>query len=91
MVTLIRQLIARGHAYEAGGEVLFDTQSMPDYGALSGRKLDEQQAGARVAVDAHKKTSDRFRAVEAIVGRTNPAGKVRGAGAVRAGTSNARP
>jgi cysteinyl-tRNA synthetase len=55
MVTLVRQLIARGHAYEAGGEVLFDTQSMPDYGALSGRKLDEQQAGARVAVDAHKK------------------------------------
>jgi cysteinyl-tRNA synthetase len=55
MVTLIQQLIARGHAYEAGGEVLFDTQSMPDYGALSGRKLDEQQAGARVAVDAHKK------------------------------------
>ncbi len=55
MVTLIGQLIARGHAYEAGGEVLFDTQSMPDYGALSGRKLDEQQAGARVAVDAHKK------------------------------------
>ena len=55
MVTLIKQLIARGHAYEAGGEVLFDTQSMPDYGALSGRKLDEQQAGARVAVDAHKK------------------------------------
>ena len=55
MVTLIRQLIARGHAYPAGGEVLFDTQSMPDYGALSGRRLDEQQAGARVAVDAHKK------------------------------------
>jgi len=55
MVTLIKQLIARGHAYEAGGEVLFDTQSMPDYGALSGRKLDEQQAGARIAVDAHKK------------------------------------
>jgi cysteinyl-tRNA synthetase len=55
MVSLIAQLIARGHAYEAGGEVLFDTQSMPDYGRLSGRKLDEQQAGARVDVDAHKK------------------------------------
>jgi cysteinyl-tRNA synthetase len=55
MVTLIQQLIARGHAYEAEGEVLFDTQSMPDYGALSGRKLEDQQAGARVAVDAHKK------------------------------------
>jgi cysteinyl-tRNA synthetase len=60
MVTLIAQLIERGHAYQAGGEVLFDTQSMPDYGALSGRKLDEQQAGARVAVDAHKKHSTDF-------------------------------
>lgn len=60
MVTLIKQLIARGHAYEAGGEVLFDTSSMPDYGALSGRKLDEQKAGARVAVDAHKKNPADF-------------------------------
>jgi cysteinyl-tRNA synthetase len=60
MVTLIRQLIARGHAYEAGGEVLFDTASMPDYGALSGRKLDEQLAGARVAVEAHKKNPADF-------------------------------
>ena len=56
MVTLIKQLIARGHAYEAGGEVLFDVQSMPDYGALSRRRLDEQRPGARVAVDAHKKS-----------------------------------
>jgi cysteinyl-tRNA synthetase len=60
MVTLIKQLIERGHAYEAGGEVLFDVQSMPDYGALSGRKLDEQLAGARVAVDAHKKNPADF-------------------------------
>jgi cysteinyl-tRNA synthetase len=60
MVALIGQLIARGHAYEAGGEVLFDTASMPDYGALSGRRLDEQLAGARVAVDAHKKSPADF-------------------------------
>jgi cysteinyl-tRNA synthetase len=60
MITLIKQLIARGHAYEAGGEVLFDTGSMPDYGALSGRKLDEQLAGARVAVDEHKKNPADF-------------------------------
>jgi cysteinyl-tRNA synthetase len=60
MVTLIEQLIARGHAYEAGGEVLFDTASMPDYGMLSGRKLDEQKAGARVAVEAHKKNPADF-------------------------------
>ena len=89
MVTLIKQLIARGHAYEAGGEVLFDTASMPDYGALSGRKLDEQQAGARIAVDAHKKNP-----ADSCCGssrlKTNPAGKARGAGDVRAGTSSAR-
>jgi cysteinyl-tRNA synthetase len=60
MVTLIKQLIARGHAYEAAGEVLFDVRSMPDYGALSGRKLDEQLAGARVAVDAHKRNPADF-------------------------------
>jgi cysteinyl-tRNA synthetase len=60
METLIQELIVRGHAYEAAGEVLFDTQSMPDYGALSGRKLDEQLAGARVAVDAHKKNAADF-------------------------------
>ncbi len=60
MVTLIKQLIARGHAYEAAGEVLFDTASMPDYGALSGRRLEEQLAGARVAVDAHKKNPADF-------------------------------
>jgi cysteinyl-tRNA synthetase len=60
MVTLIKQLIARGHAYEAAGEVLFAVDSMPDYGALSGRKLEEQKAGARVAVDAHKKNPADF-------------------------------
>jgi cysteinyl-tRNA synthetase len=60
MVTLIRQLIERGHAYEAHGEVLFDVASMPDYGRLSRRNLDDQQAGARVAVDAHKKNPADF-------------------------------
>ena len=59
MVGLIQALIDSGHAYEAKGEsgreVLFDTTSMPDYGQLAKRNLDEQQAGARVAVEAHKK------------------------------------
>ncbi|MBZ9982622.1 MULTISPECIES: cysteine--tRNA ligase [unclassified Mesorhizobium] len=60
MITLIQSLIKRGHAYVAAGEVLFDTASMPDYGQLSKRNLDEQQAGARVAVDAHKKNPGDF-------------------------------
>jgi cysteinyl-tRNA synthetase len=60
MATLIQRLIERGHAYEAKGEILFDTASMADYGQLSKRNLDEQQAGARVAVEAHKKNPQDF-------------------------------
>ena len=60
MVSMIETLIAKGHAYEAGGEVLFDVTSMPSYGRLSNRKLDEQQAGARVAVESHKKNPADF-------------------------------
>jgi cysteinyl-tRNA synthetase len=60
MIGLIQSLIERGHAYESNGEVLFDTASMPDYGQLSKRPLDEQQAGARIAVDAHKKNPQDF-------------------------------
>ncbi|KQT88294.1 cysteine--tRNA ligase [Aurantimonas sp. Leaf443] len=55
MVSMIETLIARGNAYVAGGEVLFSVSSMPDYGQLSRRRLEEQQAGARVAVEAHKR------------------------------------
>ncbi|MGN6585132.1 MAG: cysteine--tRNA ligase, partial [Rhizobiaceae bacterium] len=60
MVELIQDLIDRGHAYEANGEILFDVASMPDYGQLSKRNLDEQQAGARIAVDTHKKNPADF-------------------------------
>jgi cysteinyl-tRNA synthetase len=60
IVTLLKRGHKRGHAYQAGGEVLFDVASMPDYGALSHRNLDEQQAGARVAVEAHKRNPADF-------------------------------
>ena len=60
MVSLIQSLIDRGHAYVSNGEVLFDVASMADYGQLSKRPLDEQQAGARIAVDAHKKNPADF-------------------------------
>jgi len=60
MIDIIEKLIARGYAYVAAGEVLFDTKSMSDYGQLSKRPLDEQQAGARIAVDAHKKNPGDF-------------------------------
>ncbi len=60
MIEIIEKLITRGHAYVASGEVLFDTKSMGDYGQLSKRPLDEQHAGARVAVEVHKKSPGDF-------------------------------
>ena len=64
METMIQILIDKGHAYvakgEKGREVLFRVASMKDYGALSNRKLDEQQAGARVAVESHKENAGDF-------------------------------
>lgn len=60
MVALIEQLIARGHAYAAAGHVLFSVPSMPDYGALSRRPLDEMIAGARVEVAPYKKSDMDF-------------------------------
>ncbi len=60
MIVMISTLIIKGHAYQAGGEVLFNVASMADYGKLSNRKLEDQQAGARVAVEAHKKNPGDF-------------------------------
>ncbi|MEH6689766.1 MAG: cysteine--tRNA ligase [Pseudorhizobium pelagicum] len=58
MAVIIQRLLDQGHAYVAEGseghEVLFSTASMADYGMLSKRKLEDQQAGARVAVEGHK-------------------------------------
>ncbi|KAB1073917.1 cysteine--tRNA ligase [Methylobacterium planeticum] len=56
MVGLIEGLVAAGHAYVAEGHVLFDVPSMPDYGALSKRPLDEMEAGARVEVAPYKRS-----------------------------------
>jgi len=55
MIRLIEQLLARGHAYEAQGHVLFHVPSDPNYGILSHRSRDEMLAGARVEVAPYKK------------------------------------
>jgi cysteinyl-tRNA synthetase len=55
MVRLIETLVQRGHAYVAEEHVLFDVASMPDYGRLSNRSLEEMEAGARVEVAPYKK------------------------------------
>jgi cysteinyl-tRNA synthetase len=55
MVTLIERLVHSGHAYVAEDHVLFSVPSMPDYGQLSKRSLDEMIAGARVEVAPYKR------------------------------------
>ena len=56
MLTLISRLIANGHAYAAdNGDVYYAVRSFPTYGRLSGKSLDELNAGERVEVDPHKR------------------------------------
>ncbi len=54
MIRLIGQLVDKGNAYAAEGHVLFNVPSMPDYGKLSNRSLDDMIAGARVEVAPYK-------------------------------------
>lgn len=64
MIEIIQKLLDHGNAYLAKGgegrEVLFSVPSMDEYGQLSKRKLEDQQAGARIAVEAHKKNPGDF-------------------------------
>ena len=67
MINMVQTLIDKGHAYEANtsiatekGHVLFSVPSMPDYGQLSKRNLDEQEAGARVEVAGYKQYAGDF-------------------------------
>ena len=55
MIDLTRALVEKGHAYESEGHVLFSVESMPDYGKLSNRNLDDMLAGARVEVADYKR------------------------------------
>ena len=48
IIALVEGIITAGHAYEAEGDIYFDVNSFPKYGILSGRNLEEMQAGARV-------------------------------------------
>ncbi|MCJ7491451.1 MAG: cysteine--tRNA ligase, partial [Dehalococcoidia bacterium] len=54
MIEMIQGLIANGHAYPVDGDVYFRVTSDDDYGKLSGRALDDLQAGARIEVDERK-------------------------------------
>lgn len=56
IIALVKRLIDKGHAYVAdNGDVMFALDSFKNYGRLSGQKLDELNAGARVAVEKTKR------------------------------------
>ena len=64
---MVQALVDKGHAYAADsqneadqGHVLFSVPSMPNYGSLSKRNLDEQEAGARVEVASYKQYAGDF-------------------------------
>lgn len=54
MIEMIDKLIQKGHAYEKNGTVYFKTRSFQDYGKLSKKKLDDLEAGIRIAVSDEK-------------------------------------
>ena len=56
MLAMIGQLVARGYAYQAAdGDVMYDVHKFAPYGKLSGKRLEDLRAGARVEVDSAKR------------------------------------
>ncbi len=54
MIDLITELIDKGLAYPSGTDVYYSVNGFPEYGKLSGRNLDDMQAGARIAINENK-------------------------------------
>ncbi len=55
IIDFVKKLIDKNNAYEIDGDVYFAVDSFPQYGKLSGRKLEDMEAGARVDIDQRKK------------------------------------
>jgi cysteinyl-tRNA synthetase len=59
-IELVKTLIDKGFAYEANGSVYFDVSKFEEYGKLSGRKVEDMMAGARVEVSSEKRNPADF-------------------------------
>jgi cysteinyl-tRNA synthetase len=55
MIEIIERLIAKGTAYASGGDVYYTVERFPEYGKLSGRNIEDMQAGARVDINELKR------------------------------------
>lgn len=60
IIEFVKELIAKGKAYEVDGDVYFDVHAFPEYGKLSHKKLEDLEAGFRIEVDARKKHAADF-------------------------------
>ncbi|KAG6608170.1 Cysteine--tRNA ligase, chloroplastic/mitochondrial, partial [Cucurbita argyrosperma subsp. sororia] len=60
IIDMIKQILDHGYAYCVDGDVYFNVDKFPEYGLLSGRKLEDNRAGERVAVDSRKKNPADF-------------------------------
>jgi cysteinyl-tRNA synthetase len=54
IIEVVEDLIAEGFAYQADGDVYYRVEKFSDYGKLSGRKLEDMEAGSRIDVDSRK-------------------------------------
>lgn len=55
MIDMIKVLLEKGFAYVEGGDVYYSVEKLPDYGRLSGRRIEDMKAGARIDVDERKR------------------------------------
>ncbi len=60
MAEMVQGLIDKGHGYQVGGNVYFDVTTFDRYGRLSGNKVDDLEAGARIAVNEEKRNPADF-------------------------------
>ncbi|KAG9443585.1 hypothetical protein H6P81_014925 [Aristolochia fimbriata] len=60
IIAMIEQILANNCAYRIDGDVYFSVEKFPAYGSLSGRKLEDNRAGERVAVDSRKQNPADF-------------------------------
>lgn len=87
IIEMIKTLIEKGHAYEVNGSVFYDTKSFPDYGKLSGKNIDDLEAGARIEVDTTKKSPMDF-VLWSLKSQANQHGNLLGAKVDQVGTLN---
>ena len=60
MEQYVKRIIENGYTYQTDDTIYFDTSKLPNYGILSGKKVEDQKAGARVEFDTKKKNISDF-------------------------------